>query len=170
MLKKEQLQIFEEAYHLQNCELAMGEFYQQLADRLPEEKLFWQDAISDKVNQARMVGRLIAMIASKPAKFMPGKFRVAMLETFLTGVYEHIEMIQQKRLTRTEVYKIALDYESSLLMIRPFDIVESSEPDYRAFRDSFATDMQVHSQKMKSYIRQKLGVVPGTGKLAVPHQ
>lgn len=170
MLKKEQLQIFQEAYHLQNCELAMGEFYQQLADRLPEEKLFWQEAIGDEVNHARMIGRLIAMISGKPGKFVPGKFRVAVLETFLAGVYDHIELIQQKQLTRTDVYKIALDYENSLLMTRPYDIVDSAEPEFKAFRDAFAVDMHLHSQRMKQYIRQKLGIVnPGTSKVPVPN-
>jgi hypothetical protein len=169
LLKKEQLQIYEEAYHLQNCELAMGEFYQQMADRIPEEILFWQEAIGDKVNHARMTGRLIAMISSKPGKFMPGKFRVAVLETFLEAVYGHIEQIQQKKLTRSEVYKIALDYESSLLMTRPYDIVESAEPDYKVFRDSFAVEAHEHSQRIKQYIRQKLGIAnPGTSKITVP--
>jgi hypothetical protein len=170
LLKKDQLQIFQEAYHLQNCELAMGEFYQQLADRLPDEVLFWQEAIGDEVNHARMIGRLIAMVSSKPGKFMPGKFRVAVLETFLASVYEHIELIQKKQLTRTDVYKIALDYETSLLMTRPYDIVESADPDFKAFKDSFAVDMHLHSQRIKQYVRQKLGIVnPGTSKVQIPH-
>ena len=166
--KKDQFQIYEEIYHLQNCELAMGEYYQQIAERLYEERLFWEEAISDEVNHARLIGKLIAMISAKPGKFIPGKYRVAVLETFLSGIYAHIEQIKEQKLTRSQIYKTALDYESSLLMIRPFDIVESSDPEFRIFKEAFAQETQLHSNRIRQYIQQKLsGSQSGTGKIVL---
>lgn len=155
--RKEQVQIYEEIYRLQNCELAMGEYYQQIAEKLRDERLFWEEAISDKVNHARLVGRLIAMISAKPAKFVNGKYRVAVMETFLAGIYEQIELIRDNKMTLTQIYKAALDYEGSLLMTRPFDIVESSDPEFRSFKEMFAEEAQQHSTRIRLYIRQKLG-------------
>ena len=45
--KLNQKQLFDELYLLQNCELAMGAFDQELATQCPEERFFWEEAVSE---------------------------------------------------------------------------------------------------------------------------
>ncbi len=167
MIKKDLISSVEELYHLQNCELAMGEYYQQLAERFPDERLFWEAAISDTVNHARRVGRIVAMVTSIPSAFNPGKYRVAVLTTFLTGVYGQIEHFRNNALSPTEELKIAYDYETSAIMSRPYDIVESRDPKFLELRKIFAEDVAAHNGRIKQYIEQKLGMQNKTRHLTL---
>jgi len=155
----------EELYHLQNCELAMGEYYQRLAERFPLERLFWEEAICDEVNHARTVGRLIALVSSDPQSYRQGKYRVAVLETFLAGIYEQIDLLRQGSLSTQEILKIAYDYEGSAIMSKPYDIVDSSEVKFYDLRQKFADDAESHCDRIRQYIAQKLGIQNKTSHL-----
>jgi hypothetical protein len=156
LLKIEQKQLFEEIYHLQNCELALGEYYQQLASLFYDQRWFWEEAVSDEVQHARQVGKLIAMIASNPTKYSLVRYRVAVLETYLNGIYGHIEQIKNNKLSQVETLKLACDYEVSSLETKPFDIISSSDPDFIAFKNNLAADLVVHSKKIRDYAAQKI--------------
>jgi hypothetical protein len=136
----------------------MGEYYQQMADRFPSEKMFWLEAIGDEVDHARRIGRLIADVSAKPAKYSSGKYRVQLMETFLTGIYEQIEMIINKEMSPAQMLKTVMDYESSVLMSRPFDVVESNDSGFRDFKETFAQDIKVHSDRIRQYIRGKFSL------------
>jgi hypothetical protein len=158
VLKKDQNQLFEEALHLQNCEMAMGEYYQWMSEKFVDEKANWEQATRDKISHAMRIGRLIAMISTKPAKFSPGKYRIAIMETFLNGIFEQIELLQDNKLSRQQILKFALDYESSLLMTKPYDVVDSFDPEFKEFRSNFAALASAHCEGIKQYIRLKLGM------------
>jgi hypothetical protein len=158
LLKKDTNQMFEELYHLQNCEMAMGIYYQQLAEHYPGDKMFWEEAIGDMVNQARRVGELISKFASNPDVYKPGKYRVAVLETFLSGVYEHVHLIEKKSLAPNEMLRIAFDYESSVIMSKPYDIIDSIDRNFGQFKTRFAEEVSEHNLRVRQYIGQKLGI------------
>ena len=158
LLKKDTNQMFEELYHLQNCEMAMGIYYQQLAEHYPGDKMFWEEAIGDMVNQARRVGELISRFASNPDVYKPGKYRVAVLETFLSGVYEHVHLIEKKGLTPNEMLRIAFDYESSAIMNKPYDLIDSLERNFVQFKTKFTEEVAEHTVRVRQYIEQKLGI------------
>jgi hypothetical protein len=158
VLTRDQNQLFAEALHIQNCELALGEYYQLLAEKQPNEKEFWEQAIIDEVNYARRIGRIIAMISSRPAKFSPGKYRLAVLDTFITGIFEHIELLRDNKLTRPEVMKIALDYENSLIISRPYDVVDSYDSEFKEYKAQFAETINLHTERMKQYLRKMLNL------------
>jgi rubrerythrin len=165
LIKKELISSVEELYHLQNCELAMGEYYQYLAEQFPNERLFWEEAISDEVNHARMAGRLIALVTSNPQAYSPGKYRVAVLETFLSGIYEQIERLNRNALSPHEALKIANDYEDSAILSKPYEIVTSRDQKYNDFRKIFSDDIAVHHSRISQYITQKLGIQNNTGHI-----
>lgn len=161
MLKKELSQLYEEIYHLQNCELALGEYFQQLAEFFPDEKWFWEEAIADEIDHARQIGKLIAMISSGPLKFGFGRYRVAMLETYLGGIYENIEKLESKELSPMEALKFAFDYENSILETRPFDVVSSTSAIFKEFKDKLSADLSVHSERIRQYAQQKMALLGG---------
>jgi hypothetical protein len=161
LLKKELSQLYEEIYHLQNCELALGEYFQQLALLFPDEKWFWEEAITDEINHARQVGMLIAMVSSGPLKFGSGRYRVAMLETYLGGIYENIEKLERKELSPKEALKIAFDYENSILETKPFDIVSSTAAVFKEFKDKLTPDLLAHSERVRQYTQQKMASLAG---------
>ena len=161
MLKKELGQLYEEIYHLQNCELALGEYFQQLADLFPEGKLFWEDAVADEINHARLVGKLIGMISSNPLIYGFGRYRVAMLATYLEGIYENIEKIKRKELPPKEALRIAFDYENAILETKPFDIVSSSDISYREFREKFISEILEHSERIRQYTQKTIAELAG---------
>jgi hypothetical protein len=161
LLKKDQGQFFAEIYHLQNCELALGEFYQQLADFFVDQRWFWQDAVSDEVNHARQVGKLISLISSDLSKYEVGRYRLATLQTYLDGLYSHIESVKKKEVTAIEVLKLACDYEKSALESKPFDIVTSSDPAFSRFKLNLLADLEAHSKKIVDYAKQKIDSMSG---------
>ena len=161
MLKKELGQLYEEIYHLQNCELALGEYYQQLAALLPEEKLFWEGAVSDEINHAMQVGKLIGMISSNPLIYGSGRYRVAMLSTYLEGIYENIEKIKRKELPPNEALRIAFDYENSVLETKPYDIVNSSDSSFREFKGKFIPELLEHSERIRQFAQKKIEELAG---------
>ncbi len=156
MIKKDQNQIFEELYHLQNCELALGEYFNELARLYPDEKWFWEQAVGEEVNHARQVGRLIAQVSSNLNKFAFGRYRVELLKTFLDGIYANVQKIRSKQLSRPEILQIALDYETSFIESKPYDIVSSADSDFLLFKTTFSEELLEHTSKMKAYIQQKL--------------
>ena len=161
MLKKELSQFYEEIYHLQNFELALGEYFQQLAMFFPNEKWFWEEAVADEISHARHVGKLIVMVSSGPLKFGLGRYRVALLETYLGGIYENIEKLERKDLSPKEALKIAFDYENSILETKPFDIVSSNSTAFREFKDKLYPDLEAHCERIRQYTQQKMASLTG---------
>jgi hypothetical protein len=101
---------------------------------------------------------MISLISSKPTEYRPGKFRVAVLETFLAGVYEQVEQIKKNALSVQQMLKLAYDYESSAIISRPYEIVESQNPQFVQFRRQFAEELAEHTNRLKQLIGQKLGL------------
>ena len=159
MIKKDQNQMFEEMYHLQNCELAMGEYYNELARKFPEERFFWEEAVADEINHARIAGKLIALVSSNINRFGLGKYRVELLKTFLDGIYNNVQAIKANKIDRLEILRIAMDYETSFVESRPYDIVISLDIEFQNFKDTYAQELSEHTQRLKSYIKQKIELI-----------
>lgn len=145
----------------------MGEYYQWMSEKFADEKANWEQATRDKIGHAMRIGRLIAMISAKPAKFSPGKYRIAIMETFLNGIFEQIELLRDNKLTRQQLLKFALDYESSLLMTKPYDVVDSFDPEFKEFRTNFADLVNAHCDGIKQYIKLKLGLPNKTAHIDI---
>jgi hypothetical protein len=156
MVRADKKQILEELYHLQNCALALGEFYHQLASIFYDEKWFWEEAVADQVNHARKIGQLVAMVATNEEHFLPGKYRVDMLRLFLDGVYENIKLINDRKLPRPAILRLCLEYEKSPIAAKPFDAVKSYEKSFYEFSETFETEISTHSQRIIAYVKGKL--------------
>jgi hypothetical protein len=145
----------------------MGEFYQLLAERLPEERLFWEGAVSDEINHARRIGRLIAMLSSNQQAYRAGKYRVAVLATFLMGVYENIDHGHKNTLTTPQLLQIAYDYEHAAIIARPYEAVESTDIHFHEFRQAFTRELQEHTDRVLQYIAIKLNIHTNTAKIRI---
>jgi hypothetical protein len=154
--RKDQNQIFEELYHLQNCELALGMYYQELISIFPDERFFWEEAVADEVNHARWVGQLIVIVSSDIEKFAPGIFRTELLKTFVEGIYSEIKRMREGKMSRKEILALALGYERSVLEQKPFNAVKSITPEYVGFIEAFAPELKIHNDRLGQYISQKL--------------
>jgi hypothetical protein len=155
-IKKDQKQLFEELYLLQNCELALGAFYQELTTAYPGERFFWEEAVSDEVNHARWVGQLIAIVSTGIDKFMLGQYRAELLKTYIEGIYSEIARIKSGQISRQEVEALILNYERSKVEQRPFDIVRSTHPDYINLVMASNPQIGEHSARIQAYVKQKL--------------
>jgi len=153
---KEQGQILEELYHLQNCELALAAFYEELAVLYRDERFFWEQAVSDEVDHARWVGQLIALTSSKIDKFSLGAFRTELLRTYIEGVYANVRKIKNRQLSRKEILILCLGYEESLLEYRPFTAVKSNLKEYLNMVEDCAPKINEHKQRIENYTRSKL--------------
>jgi hypothetical protein len=152
--RKDQNQIFEELYHLQNCELALSMFYQELISIFPGDRFFWEEAVSDEINHARMIGQLIVIVSSNLDKFAPGIFRTELLKTYAEGVYSDIKRIKESSITPYDVLSLALNYERSMLEQKPYNAVNSSTPEYLGFTEKFKSELNQHSTRLVKYISQ----------------
>jgi len=156
MLQKDQRKIVDELYHIQNCELALASLYQELTQKFPTERFFWEEAVADEINHARKMGQLIAMATSNLRRYTPGRFKLELLKTYLERLYSHILMIQNGQMNRKEILLTVLDYEKSDIETNPYEVVKSYEDDYTNFAFAFEDDMKVHSAKMLLYVKEKL--------------
>ena len=156
MLQKEQRKIIEELYHIQNCELAMASFYQELTMHFPEERFFWEEVVADEINHARKIGQLIAMVTVNLKRFEPGRFKLELLRTYLERIYSNIKQIQEGQMKHKEVLLTILDYEKSEIETKPYDVVKSFEDDYRHFCYDFEDEIKVHTARITSYVKNKL--------------
>ena len=156
LLRRDQTQIYEELYHLQNCEMALGAYYQQLAELYPKERMIWETAFSDEVGHAHWVGQVIALVATDIGNFSQGRFRIELLRTFLEGIYQNLDKASKGELTRKELLQLALDYEHSLVLQKPYEAVQSALPDFVNLVKGHAPEVQEHSQRLQNYLRQKL--------------
>jgi hypothetical protein len=152
--RKEQNQIFEELYHLQNCELALSMFYQELISIFPGDRFFWEEAVSDEINHARCVGQLIVLVSSNIEKFAPGIFRTELLKTYAEGVYEDIKKIKAQSMTPYDILALAINYERSTLEQKPYNAVNSSEPAFLGFVEKFKSELNLHNTRLIKYISQ----------------
>ena len=161
MPKRGQNQLMEELYHLQNCELALGVFYGELVTLFPEERYFWEEAVSDEINHARWVGKLIAMVSGKIDFFSPGSYRTDLLKTFTEGVYHEVDRIKKGEHSRWEILGLILNYERSGLELKPYEVVHSSLPEFQAMTTSFKPELAIHSKRLIDYASQKMKVGAG---------
>jgi hypothetical protein len=152
--RKDQNQIYEELYHLQNCELALSMFYQELISIFPSDRFFWEEAVSDEINHARMIGQLIVIVSSNMEKFAPGIFRTELLKTYAEGVYSDIKRIKERSMTPYDILALALNYERSMLEQKPYNAVNSSTPEYLGFAEKFKSELNQHSNRLVKYISQ----------------
>lgn len=148
-------QILEELYHLQNCELALGLLYQQLSVCYENEKWFWEEAIADEVNHARAAGQMISLVSGNTQNYLPGRYRVDSLKTFLDGIYDKIDQIKSNKLNRQEILQMVLDYENAPIESRPFEVVMTSEASFKVLASKLADDIKAHRQRISSYILSK---------------
>ncbi len=156
MLQTDQRKIIEELYHIQNCELAMASFYQELTVLFPEERFFWEEAVADEINHARKIGQLIAMASSNLKRYSPGRFKLELLKTYLERIYTHIKMIQDGQMNRKEILLAIMDYEKADIETNPYEVVKSYEDDYREFSFAFEDDIKIHTMRITSYVKEKL--------------
>lgn len=157
--RRDQNQIFEELYHLQNCELALSMFYQEMISVFPSERFFWEEAVADEINHARWVGQLIVLVSSNIEKFAPGVFRTELLKTYVEGVYEDIKRIKERSITPYEILALALNYERSSLEKKPYNAVKSSAPEYLGFVEAFKPELGLHNTRLEKYISQKMQTI-----------
>ncbi len=156
LTKKDQKQLFDELYLLQNCEMALGAFYNELITAYPGERFFWEEAVSDEVDHARWVGQLISMVSTNLDKFMLGQYRAELLKTYIDGVYAEIARIKTCQITRQEVMALILNYERSKVEQHPFDAVRSTFPEYINFVQGSMPRINEHSSRIQAYARQKM--------------
>lgn len=156
MVRADKKQILEELYHMQNCALALGEFYHQLSIVYYDEKWFWEEAVADEINHARKIGELVAMVATNAEQYLVGKYRVDMMRTFLDGVYENIKLINDRKLTRPATLRLCLEYEKSPIIARPFDVVKSYEKSFYEFSEGFESEIGSHALRITAYVKEKL--------------
>lgn len=154
--RKEQNQIFEELYHLQNCELALSMFYQELIAVFPDDRFFWEEAVSDEINHARMVGQLIVLVSSNLEKFVPGIFRTELLKTYAEGVYSDIKRIKARSMTPYDILALAINYERSTLEQKPYNAVKSSATEYLWLVEKIKSEISQHNVRLEKYIAQKM--------------
>lgn len=153
--KRDQKQLFDELYLLQNCELALGAFYQELITAFPGERFFWEEAVSDEVNHARWIGQLIAIISTNIDKFSLGQYRVELLRTYIEGLYLEIAKIKAGKMSRQEILALVQNYERSKVEQRPFEAVKSTHPDYLNLVEGSAKQLEEHSTRILAYVKQK---------------
>lgn len=146
--------MFEELYHLQNCELALSMFYQELISIFPADRFFWEEAVSDEINHARLVGQLIVLVSSNLEKFAPGIFRTELLKTYAEGVYSDIKRIKSQSMTPYDILALAINYERSALEQKPYNAVNSSAPEYLGFVEKFKSELNQHNTRLINYIAQ----------------
>ena len=156
MPRRDQNQIFEELYHLQNCELALSMFYQELISVFPGDRFFWEEAVSDQINHARMIGQLIVLVSSNLEKFAPGIFRIELLKTYAEGVYSDIKRIKERSMTPYEILALAINYERSTLEKKPYNAVASSAPEYLGFIETMKPELSQHNTRLEKFISQKM--------------
>ena len=156
MLQNEQRKLIEELYHIQNCELALASFYQELTVKFPDERFFWEEAVADEINHARHIGRLIAMVSSNLKRYSAGRFKIELLKTYLERIYNHIMMIQNGQMNRREILLTVLDYERADIEISPWEGVKSYEDEYKNYVYAFEDEMKIHTTRIVSYVKDKL--------------
>jgi len=160
--KRDQNQLMEELYHLQNCELALSVFYSELVALFPEERYFWEEAVSDEINHARWVVKLIVMVSGKIDSFSPGSYRTELLKTFTEGVYREVDRIKKGEHSRWEIFGLILNYERSGLELRPYEVVHSSLQEFQTMIALFKPELAIHSKRLIDYASQKMKVGAGT--------
>ncbi len=159
--KRDQNQLMEELYHLQNCEMALGVFYGELVALYPEERYFWEEAVSDEINHARWLGKLIVLVSGMIESFSPGSYRTELLKTFAEGIYREVDRIKNGEHTKREILGLILNYERSGLELRPYEVVHSSLPEFQALVASLKPELAIHCKRLVDYASRKMQV--GTG-------
>jgi hypothetical protein len=156
LTKKDQKQLLEELYLLQNCEMALGAFYHELISAFPGERFFWEEAVSDEVNHARWIGQLISVVSTHIDKFLLGQFRVELLKTYVEGIYDEIAKIESRQLSRKEIMILVLNYERSKIELRPFDAVKSNFPEYINIISGSLPQIEEHATRIQAYAKNKI--------------
>jgi rubrerythrin len=136
------------------AEKALSRFYLQCAEKLPDDRAFWEKLSAEEGSHADSIARMAGfVIETMGAGFEANRaFNRVSIHTFMKGVESNLEALKKGALAGRRIYYAVRDTEQALLETRYGDVVRTADPRYNALIKQVIQETQAHFTALQEKI------------------
>ncbi len=138
-------------------EEVFNKLYVLYAGKYPEYKDFWQKIADEETNHALWLRDLKPDIEIGNLSFNEGRFDLTLVFQLSEHVKQKLNEAQNQTLPITEVLKISLAMEKSLLEGKFFEVVETDQISLKTTLFNLAKSTEEHIQRIEDLLKKVSG-------------
>jgi hypothetical protein len=131
--------------HLAECELEIAEFYKLCAEKVEEDRGFWETLVKAEVRHAEQIRKMVELIEANPKDYSPGHaFNPAAIRTFKTHIEGLIHDLKTGKMGADKLFSIAAEIEDSAVELSFMKIVDTKNEEFNALAKQIDADCTAH--------------------------
>lgn len=130
-------------------EETLGKLYHFYANKFPDYHQFWQDLVAAEARHANWIKQLQSEAEKERLLIKPYRFNVTAVQNQITHVEDEMKKAAQPGYTITNALSAALNFETSLLESKYFEIFDSFSPEMKKVFTDIYEDTQSHVTKVR---------------------
>jgi hypothetical protein len=146
---KSHSEVIEDIVHnlqlLAECELEISEFYRLCAEKMEEDRGFWESLVKAEVRHADMIKKMIELIEASPRDYSPGHaFNPAATRTFKVHIEGLMHDLRSGKTPADKLFSLANDIENSTIELSFAKIVETENSEFQTLARQIDADCRAH--------------------------
>jgi len=130
-------------------EQVISEFYRSAGDRWPEDGDFWSGLAEAETTHAGYLGRMRAMLDSRPEAFEIGRpIALSAVAEVLSGVRNLIRRLKNGEFSRKAILLLSRDLEQSVLESKYMEMLKTEDRDYQKMISEIVLQTEAHQQQL----------------------
>lgn len=122
-----------------------------------EDEEFWRGLAGEERRHAKHIRSMIAIVTANPGRFQPGRpFSAPALKTFISGIEQDIDSVQQPNAPPLKALRLALDIEQAIIEAKFTEIVQTEDTGFRYLADEIVHDTASHRRLVEKKIADRL--------------
>ncbi len=121
-----------------------------------EDEEFWRGLAGEERRHAKHIRSMIAILTANPGRFQPGRpFSAMALKTFISGIEQDIDSVQQPNAPQLKALRLALDIEQAIIEAKFTEIVQTEDTGFRYLADEIVHDTAAHRRLVEGKITER---------------
>jgi hypothetical protein len=131
--------------HLSDCELEIAEFYKLCAEKMEEDRGFWEALVKAEVRHSEVIKKMIELVEASPKEYNPGHaFNPAAIRTFKMQIEGMVHDLKAGKTPTDKLFKLADDIEDSAVELSFMKIVDTNNLEFNNLAKQIDTDCVAH--------------------------
>ncbi len=130
-------------------EETLGKLYHSYATKFPDYHEFWQELVTAEARHANWIRQIQAEAVKERLLIKPYRFNVVAVQNQIKHIEDEMKKAAQPGYTITNALSAALNFETSLLESKYFEIVDSFPLEMKKIFSDITEDTQSHVTKVR---------------------
>jgi len=136
------------------AERCISRFYLLCADKLPDDREFWENISAEEVGHAASIAKMAEIVTEKVGEGFEFNraFNRTSVNTFTLGVDASAEALKKGALAGRRIYFVSRDIEQALLEARYGEVVRTSDSGFTALLQKIMEETRRHYASLQEKI------------------